>query len=247
MVCPTTVGREQQLASIGYLLDQLVAGRGRTVLVTGEAGIGKSRLVAEARAMSATRGVRVFQGSAFEVDQALPYGPVVDLFRTFLAAKPPEQALDVLGPAAAALARLLPVVAAWLGSSDRDRTAAAAEPAHEKQRLLQGLLLAFDRLLDFYPGPTIVAVEDVHWADEASLELLLHLARSAAARPLLLLLTIRTEDAGPSVTEFRTTLERQRLMIELAAALRCARDPRPAHRRQSLLRGGSRAHGPRWG
>src|SRR6266851_1954170 len=95
-VCPTTVGREPQLASIGHLLDQLVAGRGRTVLVTGEAGIGKSRVVSEARAMSATRGVRVFQGSAFEVDQTLPYGPVVDLFRTFLAAKSPEQAVELL-------------------------------------------------------------------------------------------------------------------------------------------------------
>src|SRR5260370_36699579 len=101
MVWPITVGREPQLASISHLLDQLMAGRGRTVLVTGEAGIGKSRLVAEARALSATRGVRVLQGSAFEVDQALPYGAVVDLFRMFLAGKTPQQALEVLGVAAA--------------------------------------------------------------------------------------------------------------------------------------------------
>src|SRR5207249_4546148 len=73
--------------------------------------------------------------------------------------------------------------------------------------------LAFDRLSQ--RGPTMVVVEDVHWADEASLDLLLHLARSAAARPLMLIVTLRTEDADPSVIDWRLTLERQRLIAEL--------------------------------
>jgi tetratricopeptide (TPR) repeat protein len=85
--------------------------------------------------------------------------------------------------------------------------------ALEPPQLLQGLLLAFDRLLA--NGPSLVIVEDVHWADEASLDLLLHLARSAPTRPLLLLLTMRGEDVGPSVIDFRGTLERRRLITEL--------------------------------
>jgi DNA-binding NarL/FixJ family response regulator len=101
------------------------------------------------------------------------------------------------------------MVAAWLPQgSDQSLT------TDEKQAALQGLLLAFDRLAQ--RGPTMVVIEDVHWADEATLDLLLHLVRSARARPLLVLLTLRTEDAGPSVVDFRATLDRQRLMIEVS-------------------------------
>jgi len=213
MVCPTTVGRKPQLASLGRLVDQLVAGGGNTVLVSGEAGIGKTRMVAEARALALRRGVRVLEGSAFELDQALPYAPVADLFRTFLAGKPPQVALDVLGPAAVAVAHLLPSVAAWLPPQEFNQPMPTTERGHDKQWLLQGLLLAFDRLVEL--GPTMVVIEDIHWADETSLELLLHLARLAAARPLLVSLTVRNEDASPSLAEFRVMLERQRLITEL--------------------------------
>jgi predicted ATPase len=208
IVCPTTIGREPQLASLTRLVDQLLHGRGNTVVLTGEAGIGKTRLAAEARTVALGRDVRVLQGAAFELDRAVPYGPITDLFRTYLSAKSPQEALEELGPAIVPLARMLPMVAAWL-PRDGDQSLTT----DEKQATLQGLLLAFDRLAQH--GPTMVVIEDVHWADEATLDLLLHLVRSARARPLLLLLTLRTEDAGPSVIDFRATLERQRLMIEV--------------------------------
>jgi DNA-binding CsgD family transcriptional regulator/tetratricopeptide (TPR) repeat protein len=208
IVCPITIGREPQLASLSRLLDELVDGRGNTIVLTGEAGIGKTRLATEARAVAFGRDVRVLQGSAFELDRAVPYGPITDLFRTYLSARSPQEALEELGPAIVPLARLLPMVAAWL-PRDSDQLLTT----DEKQATLQGLLLAFDRLAKH--GPTVLVIEDVHWADEATLDLLLHLARSARARPLLVLLTLRPEDAGPSVVDFRVTLERQRLMIEL--------------------------------
>jgi predicted ATPase len=84
------------------------------------------------------------------------------------------------------------------------------------QQLLHGLLATFDRLSE--QGPSFVIVEDIHWADEASLDLLLHLARAAPTRSLLLVLTMRGEDAGPSAIDFRGTLERQRLVTELTLA-----------------------------
>ena len=208
IVCPITIGREPQLASLSRLLDELVDGRGNNVVLTGEAGIGKTRLAAEARAVAVGRDVHVLQGSAFELDRAVPYGPITDLFRTYLSTRSPQQALEELGPAVVPLARLLPIVAAWL-PQDSDQL----PTRDEKQATLQGLLLAFDRLAQ--RGPTMVVIEDVHWADEATLDLLLHLVRSARARPLLVLLTLRTEDAGPSVVDFRATLERQRLIVEM--------------------------------
>src|ERR1051326_8342575 len=66
MVCPTTIGREREIESFHRLIDEVQSGRGTTVLVTGEAGIGKSRLVAEARRRASGLGMRVLQGAAFE-------------------------------------------------------------------------------------------------------------------------------------------------------------------------------------
>jgi DNA-binding CsgD family transcriptional regulator len=216
IVCPVTIGREPELASLGRLLDGLAAGHGQTVLVTGEAGIGKSRLVAETRALAGSRRVRVFQGAAFEVDRALPYAPILDLLRAFLVGHSAEETLRILGPAAPPLARLLPAIAAWLQpEADAPPT---TDPAQEKQRLLQGLLLAFERLLELHPGPTLVVVEDLHWADESSLEVLQRLAQLAPVRPLLLLLTLRREEVDAGVGAFCSTLERQRLMVELPLA-----------------------------
>ncbi len=117
LVCPTTIGREREIDSIRRLIDQLHAGRGTTVLITGEGGIGKSRLVAEARAHALGRGVRVLEGAAFELDGAAPYASVTDLFRTFLRDKDPRQAVSALGSGVYAVARLLPRVAAWLAPS----------------------------------------------------------------------------------------------------------------------------------
>jgi DNA-binding CsgD family transcriptional regulator/tetratricopeptide (TPR) repeat protein len=208
IVCPTTIGREPQLARLSRLVDQLVDGHGNTVVLTGEAGIGKTRLVAATRTVALGRNLRVLQGSAFELDRAVPYGPITDLLRAYLSARSPQEALEELGPAMVPLARLLPMVAAWLPQESHQSLT-----TDEKQATLQGLLLAFDRLVQH--GPTMIVIEDVHWADEASLDLLLHLVRSARARALLVLLTLRAEDAGPSVVDFRATLERQRLMIEV--------------------------------
>jgi predicted ATPase len=187
------------------------------VPLSGEAGIGKSRLVTEARAEASASGVRVLQGSAFELDRALPYGPIADLLRALVGSKSPQEVVNLLGPAVVAVGRLLRAVGAWLPPHfDEASARALSGPDLDSQQLLQGLLLAFERALR--QGPTMIVIEDIHWADEASLELLLHLARSTADRPLLLLLTLRSEDAGPSSLDFRVALERQRLVQELALA-----------------------------
>src|SRR5579872_6861620 len=72
VVCPIVVGRERQIGVLADLLDRLAAGAGATMLLSGEAGIGKTRLVAETRARALAKGVRVFQGNCFEPDRALP-------------------------------------------------------------------------------------------------------------------------------------------------------------------------------
>ena len=84
IVCPITVGRAPHLDAIERLVDHLLNGSGQTLLVDGEAGIGKSRLVAETRTRAAQRGALVLQGQCFETDRSLPYAPFVDLLRGFV-------------------------------------------------------------------------------------------------------------------------------------------------------------------
>src|SRR5690348_5550062 len=92
LVSPVLVGREAQLSALDRLIDQAAHSRGHTVLITGEAGIGKSRLVAET-IRRVRNGLRedgsdellVLQGRCFEPDHALPYAPLRDLLRTYLA------------------------------------------------------------------------------------------------------------------------------------------------------------------
>ncbi|MBV9357187.1 MAG: ATP-binding protein, partial [Chloroflexi bacterium] len=90
IVSPALVGRERQLATLDRALEAARAGTGGAVLVTGEAGIGKSRLVAELRGSAERLGCLVLQGASFESDRALPYAPVLDLVRTLAAGQPTE-------------------------------------------------------------------------------------------------------------------------------------------------------------
>src|SRR5437870_1045540 len=106
LVCPRLVGRDRQVATIERLLDDAASRRGRVLLVAGEAGVGKSRLVAEARARAAARGFLALQGACFEPDRACPYAPFLDLLRGLPVASPADLA-GFLGPTIHELARLL--------------------------------------------------------------------------------------------------------------------------------------------
>src|SRR3954469_24291732 len=85
VVSPRVVGRAPHVDLLRVLVDQVAEERtGRAALLAGEAGIGKSRLVSEARAMAEQRGLFALQGNCFETDRTLPYAPVLDLLRSLL-------------------------------------------------------------------------------------------------------------------------------------------------------------------
>ncbi len=81
VVCPVLIGRAPHLEALGRYLRQVVEHRGQTLLVAGEAGVGKSRLVAEARERAAQLGMAVLEGHCFESRRSLPYAPLIDLLR----------------------------------------------------------------------------------------------------------------------------------------------------------------------
>src|SRR5437762_2319197 len=112
VVCPVLVGRAPALAALERLAERARDGRSQTALIAGEAGIGKSRLVAEIKARARQRGMAILEGHCFEPDRALPYAPLFDLLRALPAGPPAGDLARDLGPAAHDLARLFPELAA---------------------------------------------------------------------------------------------------------------------------------------
>ena len=107
VVSPALVGRAGELRYLQQQLDMACSGSGRCVLVTGEAGIGKSRLLAELRSMAGEQ-CRVFAIHCYEEDSASPYAPLIDALRLHVARLAPAAAFAALGPQAADLLPLLP-------------------------------------------------------------------------------------------------------------------------------------------
>jgi predicted ATPase len=120
VVCPSHVGRDDQLDALTRVAAGVAGGVGQTVLVVGEAGIGKSRLVREFGEQLARERWMIQQGSCFERDSLLPYAPLLDAVHTILNTLAPAEVERCLGPALPDLARLLPELGAPAAASAVD-------------------------------------------------------------------------------------------------------------------------------
>jgi DNA-binding CsgD family transcriptional regulator/tetratricopeptide (TPR) repeat protein len=200
------IGRAAELARLRSVLDGVVARReGRTVVVGGEAGIGKSQLIDRFVEETAATA-RVVEGACIDVaDDALPYAPFVDILRDLVRTTPEGRLPALLGPGRAELTRLLPELAtraADLGPAiDLERASQA--------RLFELLLGVFERLAD--ERPLVAVIEDVHWADRSTRDLIAFLSRALRDDAVLLVLTERTDVAAPATDrlEFLAELERE--------------------------------------
>src|SRR5215467_6848467 len=90
VLCPIMVGRVSHLELLKQRIEEARHGHGGTFLLAGEAGIGKSRLLSEATSWVGPEQLTIFQGNCFEPDRALPYAPIMDLVRTFIASHSAE-------------------------------------------------------------------------------------------------------------------------------------------------------------
>src|SRR4051794_19473693 len=220
IICPVLIGRDGQLNALLRLFAAATGGRGHTALLAGEAGVGKTRLVAALKerltagpARTGQQAVRVLAGRCFEPDHALPFAPLVDLLRAYCAACPPGEITALLRVAGAPLLRLLPELAPYLPGGV---VAGQAEPEADKRRLFHALMQVFARLAA--ASPTLIILEDLHWSDDTSLEFLAHLARRAPTERLLLLLTYRDAEVQPDLATFLAALDRDRLASDFALA-----------------------------
>ncbi|HWM97842.1 MAG TPA: AAA family ATPase, partial [Streptosporangiaceae bacterium] len=204
------VGRQAELAALGTALREAARGHGSVVLLTGEPGLGKTRLVQECRRRAA-RGTRWLEGSCASYASSTPYGLYQQLLANW-AGVTPDQPAAVTGPAlerALAAVRagdLFPLLARMMGLPPGAALGRMGPGELQKQTFAAWRTLV-SRLVA--AGPAIVVLEDLHWADPTSLRLTVDLARLAAGRRLLILATSRPE-AAPALDG----LDARRLTLE---------------------------------
>lgn len=208
------VGRHDVLAAMTALLAPSRApGTSNTLILTGEAGIGKSRLVAELAANAGARSVRVLVGHCHESQQQDPFVPWIDLLRAAGVARDAALLKELGTPWRRELGRLLPELAGAQDQLEDDRLSFG-----QSGRLFDAVV----RLVQCLSAraPLLLVLEDVHWADDMSLRLLATLGRRLEAAPVLIAATARDEELAPSRSLQRALSELEGLdalvRIELA-------------------------------
>jgi predicted ATPase len=184
---PTFVGRVEELQVLEAARKRAADAEPAVVLVGGEAGVGKTRLVAELIGGCATDGTRVLAGGCVPVgDGALPYAPIVEALRTLAAEVGVDEVRALIGPSWPELARLLPA----LGAPDR-----VGQPDQAAQvRLFELVLGLLGRLGE--QVPLVLVVEDLHWADRSTRDLLAFLVSNIRRERVLLVITYRSDETG---------------------------------------------------
>jgi DNA-binding SARP family transcriptional activator len=178
------MGRAAEMAALLQALDDAGGGAGRLVVIAGDAGIGKTRLLAELPQAARQRGGRLLSGHCYQTEQVLPFRPFIEALRQGGLAGEGDAVADLAAPVRAELARLFPELGA--------APTTAATTAEARAWLFEAVADLLGRLAD--RQPLVLTVEDIHWADEMTLYLLAFLARRIAARRLLIVATVREED-----------------------------------------------------
>jgi DNA-binding CsgD family transcriptional regulator/tetratricopeptide (TPR) repeat protein len=187
MVSPVLIGRHEELSALSALLDQARGGDASFAIIGGEAGVGKTRLAGELARRAEEAGFRVLTGQCVELGaEGLPLAPLVDALRTLTQIMPREELDAVLGPAALrGLAGLLPGLAPV-------HAAGPQEAGLQKSQLLELVLGALNRLSG--AGPVLFVIEDLHWADQSTLDLTAFLVRLLRSVPVMLAVTYRSDE-----------------------------------------------------
>ncbi len=200
-----TVGRTSELDRLGGLVDELADGDGISVAVDGEPGIGKTRLLADLRALADSRGHLVLNGAAAEYERDLPLAVWADALDSYLASRDPRrlEEWDV---------ELLDRLAGVFPSLSDGPSAAGGEVADERYRVHQAVRTLLGLIAD--GKPVVLLLDDLHWADRASIDLIAALVRRPPAAPVLLTLSFR---AGMAPEALATALAAPALtLIDLA-------------------------------
>src|ERR687886_179337 len=185
-LCPTLVGREEQLFALEDALLAAHRGESRFVALGGEAGMGKTRLARELSKRAQRLHWEVLWGACSEAELPLPSLPLVEALGNYLSRQDVERLATQLGAARLELAQLFP----QLGGGEPP--ASLGDPAQAKLRLFEAMVALL--AVPAREHGLLLVVEDVHWADSATRELLDHLARRLTGMRSLVLVTYRSDE-----------------------------------------------------
>ncbi len=219
-----TVGRDAELAQLDAMVGALAGRTSACVAIEGEPGIGKTRLLAELRDRAEGRGCLVLTGAAAEFERDLPFSVWADALDAYVASQ--ELDLPAIWPADAVLelGEILPSLRPP-GVAPRDSPADERYRSHRAvRRLLE--LLAADR-------PLVLVLDDLHWSDGASVELIASLLRRGADAPILFALAFRPGQAPGRLAAALAVPSARRISLGLLSEAHAAEllgdlDPRSA-------------------
>ena len=185
------VGREREMDELRAALEQALSGRGRLLLLVGEAGIGKTRTAEELVTFARLRKVQVLWGRCYEGDAAPAYWPWIQAIRSYIQDRDAKTLLAEMGSGASDLAQLF--------SEVRDRLPGLPAPPMLEPE--QARFRLFDGVTTFLRNagrtqPLMIVLDDLHWADRSSLLLLLFVARELRDARVIILGTYRDSEVG---------------------------------------------------
>jgi serine/threonine protein kinase len=182
------VGREREMRHLKEAFDAALSGKGALAMVVGEPGIGKTAICEQLGTYVTLRGGLTLAGHCYEEGSlSLPYLAFVEALRSYAATQPPEELRQQLGTGAAEVARIVSEVRERL--SIETSAANPADAEEERYRLFQAAI-GFLRNAAVVQ-PLLLVLEDLHWADQETLDLLMHLSRNLQGTRLLVIGTYR--------------------------------------------------------
>ena len=188
------VGRQAEVAWLEAGLAALTAGRGGVQVMTGPPGIGKTRLLDEAAARAPER-LLVLRGRASELEQAFPFGVIIDALDDYLRALPASPLAEIDPVTDAELALVFPA----LRARRPDVTALGQPTADDRVRAYYAIRSLLEVLAERHP--LALLLDDLHWADRASVELVAHLTRRPPRTPVLIVATYREHRVDPDLAQ----------------------------------------------
>lgn len=200
LTSPGLVGRAAQLGELRAALKTAEAGQPVTVLLSGEAGVGKTRLVSEFAAEAVSGGVRVVEGQCVALgEDGLPFAPIAAALRDLCDQLGAETVQELAGPGRAVLPSLLPELGAG-----------TAPVLEGRGRLFEVVAVLLERIAA--DGPLLLVLEDLHWADRSTRDLLRFVVRALGSARVLTICTYRSDEINRRhpLRPFLAELERVR-------------------------------------
>ncbi len=206
------VDREDELATLKNALESMLSGKGQVVLVAGEPGIGKTRLAEELLVYARLRSCLAVSGRCYEQEVNVPYLPFSEALRGAVQAIPEDRVAALAGPHAPEVVKLTPELAQRIPGLS---PSPPLEPDQERLRLYDSVAGFLTRVAR--GQPVVLMLDDLHWADAATLQLFRYLARRVRTQRLLIVGTYRDVevDLDHPLSAVLSEMNRERLYVRV--------------------------------